>query len=85
MTCSRVKLAGHEVVICHASKVDIRPCHVCGAIADRLCDWRVPGGTCDNACCELHAHRVGKNKDLCFVHMNAWRDHPANAQQELAL
>lgn len=36
-------------------------CMVCGAIATKLCDYRIieTGGTCDNPMCDAHAQRVG--------------------------
>lgn len=83
MTCSTVKMGGHTVILCGREKV--HACGQCGSIACHLCDWKIDGGTCDVAMCEDHRHNVGKNRDLCWQHMNAWRQHPANKQQELAL
>ncbi len=83
MTCSTVKIAGNEVIIC--GRIKLERCGQCGAIAGHLCDWKIDGGTCDEPMCEDHWHNVGKNRDLCWRHMNAWLQHPANKQRELSL
>lgn len=83
VTCSFVKIDGRTVILCGKGK--IQACHVCQAIASKLCDWKIAGGTCDAPMCEEHAHEVGQNRDLCFRHMNAWKMHSANRQLRLPL
>lgn len=82
MTCSSVKVAGHEVILC--GKQRFHRCVVCGEISLYACDWKVDGGTCDAPMCEEHRHNIGKDKDLCWRHMNAWKLHPGY-QHELTL
>lgn len=54
----------------------IRPCHVCGAVADYLCDQPIGDGkTCDLPLCNKHRHHVGIY-DYCETHprysVNVW-------------
>lgn len=46
----------------------IRPCHICGAVADYLCDQPIGDGkTCDLPLCNEHRHHVGFY-DYCENH-----------------
>ena len=82
--CSYFNVDGHAVIACGGTK--IQACLVCGEIAGHLCDWKMgKNHTCDVPLCNGCAISVGKNKDLCPWHANAWIDHPANKQQALAL
>lgn len=47
-----------------------KPCVVCGATSERLCDGKVPGARkrlkgCNAALCVVHAHADGPERDLC--------------------
>lgn len=86
MTCSPVRVNGMAAIICHRGP-RIQQCAVkdCEEIAGYACDWKVGAGTCDAPMCNKHRHNVGRGKDLCFAHANAWRNHPANPNRELDL
>lgn len=46
----------------------IRPCHICGAVADYLCDQPIGDGkTCDLPLCNEHRHHIGAY-DYCETH-----------------
>lgn len=54
----------------------------CEAIATRLCDWPVEGGTCDAPLCSDHAMTVVDDRHYCPIH--AKRDHnPKQGDLEL--
>ena len=41
----------------------------CMAISSILCDWPMEDGrTCDAPLCEEHAHEVGPDRHLCWLH-----------------
>lgn len=49
----------------------------CGAVATRLCDWKVPGkksGTCDEPLCANCASEPAPGKDLCPTHAAEWKE-----------
>jgi hypothetical protein len=84
MKCSPIIHDGIRIILCGSERFEA--CDVCGGFATKLCDWKVGNsGTCSRGMCDTHAHSVGKNRDLCFQHMNAWSVHPANKQMTLAL
>lgn len=83
MKCSRLKVGGISAIVCGSKRIET--CIVCQEPASSLCDWKVGTGTCDAALCDKHRHQVGKNKDLCEDHFNAWQDHTANKQKDLEL
>lgn len=43
-----------------------------GQKATQLCDWKVPGGTCDTPLCRVCTHSPAPDKDLCPTHKAAW-------------
>lgn len=69
MTCHHVQLPnGARAIVCTTSRG--RRCR-CGARADLLCDWKVPGrksGTCDRPICASCAVSPAPGKDLCPDH-----------------
>ena len=87
MTCSSIKVNGASVIVCHKGPPLQQCCAKgCEEIAAFECDWKIAGGrTCDAPMCEAHRFNVSKNKDLCYDHHEAWKDHPANKQQALGL
>lgn len=88
MTGSWLKIDGNMVHINHSGP-QMHNCIVddCDAIAGYACDWKVgrSGKTCDAPFCKDHRTNVGKNKDLCPMHAEAWRNHPQNPERELDL
>lgn len=72
MTCEYVTLAGGATaIVCSGHRA--RRCK-CGRSAPLLCDWKVPGGTCDKPICTACATSPAPDKDLCPEHAAAWRD-----------
>lgn len=75
MTCEHVSLpGGGAAVVCGRGKRPIR-CAECGRPGDRLCDWKVLGGTCDKPLCAACSFKPARGKDLCTEHaadFKAW-------------
>ncbi len=47
---------------------------VCGVIAERLCDWKMPDGRdCDAGICLAHTFSPAADKDLCPKHQVAYQ------------
>jgi len=44
----------------------------CGRRSTKLCDWKVPGGTCDAPLCERCTTVPAPEKDLCPKHAAEW-------------
>jgi len=66
--CNHVKLpGGSTAIVCTRTKS--RKCHYCGAKANLLCDWPMPGGgTCDLPICPQCSYPSGPFTDFCKVH-----------------
>jgi hypothetical protein len=45
----------------------------CCAMAGKLCDFAVEGGTCDAPLCDEHAHEVGPDRHYCPIHHGIWK------------
>jgi len=69
---------GGTAIVC--SRGPVQRCK-CGALATRLCDWKVPGkksGTCDAPLCANCAISPAPDKDLCADHAREWEAWKAN-------
>lgn len=82
MSCESVPFAGGTAIICtrgaKPKPASSNVCYVCKKKAMYACDFQVaritPGGiTCDRGLCLDHAHKVGRNKDLCPEHIEEYR------------
>ena len=68
MTCNIVKTARGVAIVCTRP----RGCTVCGARADKLCDFpRGDGKTCDAPLCARCAVAKGPERDWCPTHKAA--------------
>lgn len=68
MTCEHVSVpGGGTAIVCTRGKRPIR-CSACGKRGDRLCDWKVDGGTCDKPICKRCTFSPARGKDLCTEH-----------------
>lgn len=47
-------------------------CHYCSTPHSHLCDWKIPGGTCDRKLCSRHTSKPKPGKDLCQEHARQW-------------
>lgn len=64
---------GDEITIFCGKK--IKPCVICGQVADYLCDYLLENGkTCDKQLCATHAGIVGDNLEYCPEHYKVWLD-----------
>lgn len=74
MVCNRVKLPDGGFAIVCGPRQRPKSC-ACGSgrPADRLCDWKVDGGTCDAPICEACTSSPAPDKDLCPAHAAAWK------------
>lgn len=66
MTCERITFAGGgTAIVCGTRR---RKRCACGRPATLLCDWKVPGGTCDADLCSRCTTSPAPDKDLCRTH-----------------
>lgn len=74
MPCTPFELPGGIRGIACSRTKGVRPiiCSACGQKGDRLCDWKVPGGTCDVPMCKGCSIKPAKGKDLCLKHGHRW-------------
>lgn len=71
MACQHVNMpGGGAAIVCGARK---RQRCACGRNATLLCDWIVPGGTCDEPLCRWCTTSPAPEKDLCPAHLRAYR------------
>ena len=76
MSCDVLRLAdGSAAVFCGGRRKSLF-CHVCGKVAEFLCDER----DCDRPLCGAHSEHYTIGKDLCLEHAKG-----AAVQPELAL
>jgi hypothetical protein len=74
MVCERVQMPGGGFAIACGVRRKAKRC-ACGSglPATRLCDWKVPGGTCDADLCGGCTHIPAPDKDLCPAHAAEWQ------------
>jgi hypothetical protein len=74
MACEHVTMpGGSRAIVCGTRK---RKRCACGRTATLLCDWKVPGGTCDADLCSECTMSPAPDKDLCSKHaqaLTAWQ------------
>lgn len=76
MTCTPINIpgVGRGFVCTRGPRPKRKPCSGCGRPADLLCDWKVPGGTCDKPVCDLCTTSPAPDKDLCPTHAAAYEE-----------
>jgi hypothetical protein len=75
MVCDRVTMpGGGTAIVCSSRR---RKRCACGRPATLLCDWKVPGGTCDTDLCARCTTSPAPDKDLCSTHAKALAAHNA--------
>jgi len=84
--CVHVDLGGGSFAIARIAGKRPEPCRFCRKKpSERLCDWKVAGGkTCDAPMCAECAIHVGKDKDICPAHREAYERWAAQ-QPQMAL
>jgi hypothetical protein len=77
--CTRVNIDGVAAIVC-GSRLRRKRCR-CGngQFATLLCDWKVPGGTCDAPLCPACTYVPAIDKDLCPDHAAEWKARPFRA------
>jgi hypothetical protein len=77
--CSRVKAGNISATVCGRHRIEV--CVKCGAPADKLCDWKLPGvfesprvrgeypkqATCDKPVCSACAVSPAHGKGVCAI------------------
>lgn len=75
MPCHVVKVGDTVAFVRTSGERKPKRCTFCSAAATIACDYPVRrkgrAATCDNPCCDKHAHRVGPNQDFCEFHHKA--------------
>lgn len=74
---------GSSAILCTRGGRPSKPCYVCGADSEFLCDWPVTkrvfpkfpatpentkAGTCDKPMCERCRNNIGPDRDYCNAH-----------------
>lgn len=73
MACENVTLPnGGRAIVCGTRGRRPIKCCQCGRPGDRLCDWKVEGGTCDKPICRGCSTSPKRGKDLCPAHAEAF-------------
>jgi hypothetical protein len=72
MTCTPIDIPGVGRGFICGPRAKRKRCSGCGRPADLLCDWKVPGGTCDKPICASCTTSPAKDKDLCPEHAAAF-------------
>ena len=70
MPCTVFKTENGWGIACSRGAKRATKCSVCGRLgADKLCDWKMEGGTCDRPLCSRCAvHVSGEDLDFCPSH-----------------
>lgn len=77
MPCEVVTLPdGVRAIVCGPRRRAKKCACGSGLPADLLCDWKIPGGTCDAALCRRCTHVPAPDKDLCPTHAAEWKARP---------
>lgn len=71
MPCTPTPTPYGVAIVCTRGRRKVQRCE-CGRHATKLCDWKIPGGTCDIPLCERCTTVPAPDKDLCPGHAEEW-------------